>query len=123
MNTFPRLLARLVLALALIIAPTLPAAAGTFVPEWNAPKPQTAVTVGATATALVASPDNTRRRVGVWIQPTNGDIWIGDSTVTTSKGIKITSGTIVVIENTYGALLYAVRDGSSDVTTQVTLWY
>ena len=123
MTTLSNFLARLVLAVALAFAPVLPAAAGTFVPEWNAPKTQTAVTVGSSATALIASPDNTRRRVGVWIQPTDGDIWIGDSTVAVGKGTRVTSGTIVVVENTYGALLYAIRDSTSNVTTQVTLWY
>lgn len=123
MNTFPKLAGRIALVLALAVGLSLPAAAGTFTPEWNVPKTQTAVTVLSTATALIATPDNTRKRAGVWLQPTDGDIWIGDSTVAVGKGTFVPQYTIIAMEWTYGTQWYAIRNSSTNVVTQVTLVY
>lgn len=115
------ILSRFLLALALVFAPALSVAA----PAWaqainlNQPKDTTAVSVTTTATKLMASPATAARTTrGVFIQPTNGDIYVGGPSVTSSTGLLITSGTIIFVEWSQGDRWFA-RTASGTVDVRV----
>lgn len=111
-----RFFSRFLLALALLLGPAyvLPALADND--HLNQPKDVSAVTVTTTATKLMASPDPARRHRGVFIQPTNGTVYLGGPSVTSSTGLPVTSGTTVWIEWTTGDRWFArAASGTVDV--------
>lgn len=79
--------------------------------------PVAAVSTGATA-LLTETQAATPGLRAVVIQPVGGDIYIGDSGVTTSNGIKITDGSLTMWPKTR-AVIYAISAGS--VNTRVML--
>lgn len=70
-----------------------------------------AVSVGTEAEVILAANEDRRACL---IQPTDGDIYIGDSTVLTTTGIKVASGTVFTDAYTQD-VWYAISGGSVDV--------
>ena len=97
-----------------LLSPSPSALAYTVKPnEPVTPVSTTAVSVTTSATQLLSSPPAQLR--GIFIHPTNGTIYIGGSTVTTTTGIPLTSGSTLYVENPQGTTWYAIGSGTVDV--------
>lgn len=115
---FFRLAVGLALAAGLTAAPALAAPAAL-----NNPLDTTAVSVTSTATKLRASATPGRPQVGVFLNPTDGDIYVGGPSVTTSTGFFLPSGTIMFVEWTTGDRWYAIRAAAANVNVRIVPVY
>ncbi len=118
LNHFFRLAVGLALAAGLTAAPALAAPSAL-----NNPLDVTAVSVTASATKLRTTATPGRPQMGVYIQPTDGDIYVGGPSVTTSTGFLLPAGTIWFQEWTTGDRWYAIRSGGSNVNVRVVPVY
>lgn len=80
---------------------------------FNAIETLPAVTTSATATAITTKSDPSY--VGISIQALGGDLFYGDSTVTTSTGQKLKQNETVTFATKSPHLIYIIAAGSYDV--------
>lgn len=85
---------------------------------FNAPETQTAVSAGTSAVAITAKADSAY--VGFTLQPLGGDVYLGDSGVTTSSGTKVVAGEVIAIATKYPANYFVIAAGTVDC--RVTLY-
>jgi hypothetical protein len=72
-----------------------------------------AVTVGTTATLLIAA-DNQPRTC--YLHSTSGSTYLGDSAVTTSSGLHLPNNDTITIQVPFGETLYGITNtGSTNV--------
>lgn len=89
---------------------------------WNKPVDQAAVSVGATATALITVPEVAGKpRKGVTITAIDGDIWYGGRNVAAGSQ-PLYQGQQRDIPSERGQI-YAIRQGGANVAVNVTAWY
>lgn len=84
--------------------------------DWRTPTDTAAVSVGTTATALLAA--TPAKMVGVCLQPTDGNIWIGGASVTSSTGMQVNNLERVCLDAFNGGALYGIATPSA-VSTRV----
>jgi len=89
--------------------------------DLNAPIDLSAVSVAATATALLSGVTEVGGKPfkGFFVNPTDGEIAIGGSTVTAATGMLVSSGEKIWIDWSRGTNWYAIRTGGANVNVRV----
>jgi len=105
------------------LAGVLPFAAPAFaVGDLNTPLAVTAVSVTNSATSLLAgSTLASEPYKGFFLNPTDGEIAVGGSAVTTATGFLLGAGSILWVEWSRGRQWYGIRTGGSNVNTRIVL--